>query len=510
MIRETEVSVTWGSDVWRVARYSAAGALGAALMLGGCRPSDVLSVPVPVGVVPGSALKSQTGAESAFNTARFQAFSALVGVPSIAGLAGGGGGVLEWSSLLTDEFRWATWAYDYPQGNIDARITTGTFLSYDEPGDEAVQSLLNAERSLLLAIPGLRQYEPASGRSKMGEAFAVAGYTELVMAEDYCAGVPLGRVPDGGGFQYGVPLTTDSLLGAAEADLDSALANANGDPAVQNLASIGLGRTRLDRGRFAQAAAAVANVPTSFVYNTQLPPSYGDGGVKAASVYGYLYHYQSYVTTYNSGSPYNLTFFTMSDREGGDGLNFVSAQDPRVVVDSSLGTTPDGTVWYFPKKFEANLSYVPLATGVEARLIEAEAALAQGSPGNWATALNALRADTGETQISGLQPLPLDSTTLASPAQQLDVMFRERAFWLYGTGTRLGDLRRLVRQYGRDQSTVFPSGPYVPTAAPPSYAAPAPATYGTDVALTLPTAASAGFGYTTGNPNYKGCLNKNA
>jgi len=45
---------------------------------------------------------------------------------------------------------------------------------------------------------------------------------------------------------------------------------------------------------------------------------------------------------------------------------------------------------------------------------------------------------------------------------QIDVMFRERAFWLYGTGTRLGDLRRLIRQYNRDQSIVFPIGPYEP------------------------------------------------
>ncbi len=42
----------------------------------------------------------------------------------------------------------------------------------------------------------------------------------------------------------------------------------------------------------------------------------------------------------------------------------------------------------------------------------------------------------------------------------MSLTFRERAFWLYGTGHRLGDLRRLIRQYGRDQSTVFPTGTY--------------------------------------------------
>ena len=34
--------------------------------------------------------------------------------------------------------------------------------------------------------------------------------------------------------------------------------------------------------------------------------------------------------------------------------------------------------------------------------------------------------------------------------------FREKAFWKFGRGQRLGDLRRLVRQYGRTQDKVFP------------------------------------------------------
>src|SRR5262249_23167706 len=47
-----------------------------------------------------------------------------------------------------------------------------------------------------------------------------------------------------------------------------------------------------------------------------------------------------------------------------------------------------------------------------------------------------------------------------TPNARIDLLFRERAFWLFLSGHRLGDLRRLVRQYGRDQSTVFPTGPY--------------------------------------------------
>src|SRR5260370_34945241 len=39
-------------------------------------------------------------------------------------------------------------------------------------------------------------------------------------------------------------------------------------------------------------------------------------------------------------------------------------------------------------------------------------------------------------------------------------MFYERGFWMFSTGHRLGDLRRLIRQYGRAPDAVFPTGTY--------------------------------------------------
>jgi hypothetical protein len=132
-------------------------------------------------------------------------------------------------------------------------------------------------------------------------------------------------------------------------------------------------------------------------------------------------------------------------------------------------------------------------------LIAAEAAL-QTNPAGWLTDLNLLRAAAPNTYLalsSGLPPL----TDPGTDSARVSVMFRERAFWLFGTGTRLGDLRRLIRQYGRDQSTVYPVGPYAPT-----YQSQLPTpipNYGTDVSLTLPTPVS---GITITNPNYKGCI----
>jgi hypothetical protein len=54
------------------------------------------------------------------------------------------------------------------------------------------------------------------------------------------------------------------------------------------------------------------------------------------------------------------------------------------------------------------------------------------------------------------------------------MIFRERAFWLYATGHRLGDMRRLIRDYGRAATTVFPVGTGVKNGL-----------YGTDVNLAI-------------------------
>jgi hypothetical protein len=126
-----------------------------------------------------------------------------------------------------------------------------------------------------------------------------------------------------------------------------------------------------------------------------------------------------------------------------------------------------------------------LASGVEARLIEAEAALRRGDAVTWLAKLNALRAAAPghigrlyPNQKVGFVSNPL--TPLVDPVTpdaRIDLMFRERAFWLFATGHRLGDLRRLVRQYGRAPDSVFPSGPHFRGG-----------TFGTDVNYPVPFA----------------------
>jgi hypothetical protein len=84
---------------------------------------------------------------------------------------------------------------------------------------------------------------------------------------------------------------------------------------------------------------------------------------------------------------------------------------------------------------------------------------------------------------------------LPTPASQdaaTTLLFREKAFWTFGRGQRLPDLRRLVRQYGRDQANVFPTGVYFKGG-----------NYGTDVNFPVPSSEQV-------NPLFSGCLDRKA
>ncbi len=100
---------------------------------------------------------------------------------------------------------------------------------------------------------------------------------------------------------------------------------------------------------------------------------------------------------------------------------------------------------------------VPLADGIEARLIEAEAQLQAGDRSGMTTTLNDLRQSFPDFGLGNL-------STPGTQAEAVDLLFSERAFWLYATGHRLGDMRRLVRPlptgYGLAVNTVFPNGAY--------------------------------------------------
>ncbi|MGI8546277.1 MAG: hypothetical protein ACR2M1_02920, partial [Gemmatimonadaceae bacterium] len=222
----------------------------------------------------------------------------------------------------------------------------------------------------------------------------------------------------------------------------------------KNLASIGKGRALLDEGKYAEAAAAVAGVPTTFQY---------------------LYIHSETSARQNNGTwalTVSVARFGEADLEGGNGLPFQSEGnlkskigfDPRV-ADSLRGGSSRGfdgvTPQWVQTKYPARSSPSVIADGVEARLIEAEAALKTCDAAGALTILNALRSNSALLALRGYAATSLAPLTVqATPTAQLDQLFKERAYWLFLTSHRLGDMRRLIRQYGRPAETVFPTGAY--------------------------------------------------
>lgn len=393
-------------------------------------------------VVQPSALNNAAGAE-ALRAGALNSFAvAYAGTPAPSQVLASG--------LISDEFGVATGRTSVAILTADQRLLVDPTASY--PYAAMHRARLAARR----AADALRRYaqNPAP---RVGEMLALAAYAELFLAENLCAGIPLGEV-GGDRLVYGRPLSTEELLAHVIAGFDSAMTLAPSGDKAQHLASVGRARALLDLGRFAEAAQTAAGVPTAFVYSAEYAASVQPNGV--------------FDIINNSRQ------VTVSDGEGRNGLNFRSAADLRVPTQAA-GRSADGVLVFAFTRYSSVATPVPLATGVEARLIEAEASLRGGDAGRALATLNALR-----TTVPGLSPLPVESTD----DRRVDQLFRERAFWLFATGHRHGDLRRLVRQYGRSIDAVFPTGTFPLSGL----------TYGDDVTFTPDPTQSL-------SPEYTGC-----
>jgi hypothetical protein len=301
---------------------------------------------------------------------------------------------------------------------------------------------------------------------RIAELYALAGFTYVAFGENYCSGVPFSTAPEEGDLQFGEPQTTSEIFEIAIQRFDQALANAGGDETMANLAAVGKARSLLNLERFEDASAEVAAVPSDFKYVTE--------------------HSSNSVREWNAVYWMNVPGerHSLSDNEGGTGLPFRSADDPRVPWTRAEGGTDVGrdgsTPQYDLLKYADESAPLVLADGIEARLIEAEALLRSGSAAGWLGILNQLRADGGMAALAD----PGDDDA------RVDLHFSERAFWMFATGHRLGDMRRLVRQYGRAADSVFPTGDYHRGGV-----------YGADVNLPIPIAEAH-------NPNFERCLNR--
>jgi hypothetical protein len=374
--------------------------------------------------------------------------------------------VAYYSGVFSDELT-ETIATEAPgEAEVDKRNVNYQDPTFEYQYVDPYIELSTAHVSVQRGVQSLEAYVRDS-TTNIAELWALSGYIEVMLAEDHCSGVPLSKVVNNVPT-LGPTLTRDSLLYIAKTEFDSSLHYATTAPVLDSsivfLARTGKGRALLDLDSLTAAAAIAALVPATFKYDITF-----DGNLSQ--------NYIGYIP---------IALVSLSNHEGGVGLDFVSAGesgDPRIPLDSAQN---NGVTAYGLASASLSSSGV-LASGIEDQLIVAEAALRAGQVSQWAGILNYLRANAVQPSVG--QALSPDSTTLASDSLRINVMFRERALWLALTGERLGDLRRLVRQYGRAANATFPNG---------SYSGYGGGVYGNQFAFQPANE--------YGNPNYHGCI----
>lgn len=458
-----------------------------ATLVMGCfgSPDEILSVTDPDIINPQD-VQSAAGAEAVRVGALARLNSAYSGVESYVLLGG----------LLADEWRSGDTFVDRDQ--IDRRVVIRENAFFTT----ATRTLYRARTVATLAVDLLKQYNPTAPSWQLAEMYWVRGFVENILAEDYCNGMPLSEVV-GGVEQPGNAITTTALYTLALAHIDSGLTiigtagtTAN-DIRVRNALMITRARILLNQNQPAAAGAAVATVTTSHRH--------------------YMFHSVSTTTNQVWSLNNNVRRYNLADVEGTTGMPFITASDPRVpsclggsaactaAGVSATGTRPFDNTTTYPFRaqllYTASTSQIEITSGVEARLFEAEASLRAGT---WTAAgtgglaiLNALRAPTGAGSggVAGLAPLADPGTAVGRE----DLLFRERAFWLFGKGTRVGDLRRLVRQYNRTPNSVWPTGTHHKGGS-----------YGPDMNFPVPQAEDNNTNFTTPATNDGRCIDRNA
>lgn len=437
----------------------------AVLSMAAC--SDPLEVNDPDIAQPGQ-LSGPEGLEAQLNGA-IGDFAQAYGGNSTGG--GGTEGQILATALFTDEMKHSgTFPTRVEMDARRVRVRNGTLGNF----------FYNLHRARRSAERTARAYTQSDSVEAVDQPVALlqnlAGYSYVFFGETFCAGVPFSRVTETGDLEYGDGMSTQEMFSTAISRFDQASSRAQnaGAQDLQYLSQVGRARALLNQGQYQPAADAVSGVPTDWEYEVQ---------------------YSTNTARQENGT---MTLSAVFERysvvnEEGGGIDYMDAYmngDPRTpwtVAPDSAGFDT-AVLMFYELKYPQRDSPIPLANGIEARLIEAEAALQQSDPDAFEQIHNDLRARLDTSAVG-----PIESDTM-SMEQMVDFHFRERALWLWLTGHRLGDMRRLVRQYGRSASDVYPTGEYFKA----QYG-----TYGDQVVFPIPFEE-------TNNPNFETCTNTNA
>jgi hypothetical protein len=439
--------------------------LGAAalIVLGACKSGEVLNVTTPDILAPGP-FNSPTGTDPL----RF--------------------GVI---SDFTVAYDGSTDSFTTMSGDMsDEMVASDTFaerlsvnarnpIEVNSSTEAVFRALEQAHAGAIKAATVLATAQPTQ-KWQRGEMYMLRGFVEIFLAEGFCSGTAFSSADNNGVVTYGPSNSTADLFNLAVASFDSATALADTSKRVLYGSAIGKARALLNLGKFADAGAAVTNVPRTFqllTYHSTASSREQNGMWNAAA---------------NGSSRYSVV-----TKEGGNGLPYLATNtDPRIPWSAStrIGFNSISTNLPTETKFGQTTSGI-VGDGTEAQLDMLEARLQGGAQSD----RDAVFAGLNTLRTTNTPAIPaITGPTPPTQAAMVDLYFQERAYWTWLTGHRLGDMRRLVRQYGRDAESVFPTG-LVANSGTPSVTGQLSGSYGTATSMVIPFAER-------NNPNFKGCI----
>src|SRR5687768_6023837 len=339
------------------ARWLAGGVLTLGVgILGGC---DKLLEPQQPGTITPGAIASAgaTGANALYVGA----------LGEFKGWTGGGGGsnsqnVWVYSDLLTDV--WKTSDTFSQRINMDRRS-----VENNDGEVSGVYSSATQSRGFYRdALRSLREFR-AEEKWKQAEMYFFLGFTEMNMAEVFCNGIPFGETVDGEVI-YTDPISNQEAFALALTHLDSAITLASGTDApsvrIRRAAMVAKGRTLVNMERFADAVTAVAGVPTSFQYILTFSQTTQSNAIWTSNINTVRHVVGDSVSLVN-GTPQLIR----------NAVPFGSANDPRVPVDGAYNNNTrtgfDGSTPFVGQKIWGREDPIVIVSGIDARLIEAEA-----------------------------------------------------------------------------------------------------------------------------------------
>jgi len=306
--------------------------------------------------------------------------------------------------MYTGWFTHEIWVGD----TFPTRNEYGLRLIDDRNGTHNTELWVPLQRSIAQSEQVMEILGDAAGTElNVARAALASAYALTHQAEAFCEGtmVQPGGVP-------GPRMTPQQLLEAALVRFDKAIAKGGATTGTEaasivTAARVGKGRALLNLGRKAEAAAAVNGVATSFTFNLTYVDDASNRGRLGNGIFSYSF----------GGVRESIVVSP----------EYRAMNDPRIAFRDAGKDSQDGVLRLWnQQKYPAWNSPIRLASGLEARYIEAEANISGAL-----AFINERRAVGGQAALSTTNATEL----LAALMEQ-----KSRDFWI--EGMRMGDWRR--------------------------------------------------------------------